>query len=161
EGEGQQGHRAEPQGATRLHGPRHVRDRCGPARHRGEEPAAGPGVAGGRVRDRRRRRGVAARTPHPGVLPRQLDQPRAAPHAQAPAAPRGDRPPDRQDQGGRAVAGAAVAVLPRRQGQVRAGAGEGQEGLRQAHRPGQARRAARDRPRLRAGREGSGPGDAV
>ncbi len=46
----------------------------------------------------------------------QLDQPRAEAGAQTAAAPRRDRPADRQDQGERAHAGAALALLLRGQG---------------------------------------------
>ena len=38
-----------------------------------EEPRGGPGLDGGRVRQHRRRRGVAARAAHPRVRARQLD----------------------------------------------------------------------------------------
>ena len=47
------------------------------------------------------RRGVAARRAHPGVHRGHLEQPHPAPRPQAAAAPRRDRPADRQDPRGR------------------------------------------------------------
>jgi hypothetical protein len=58
---------------------------------------AGHALAGRRLRDYRRRRGVSAQRAHPRVHRRQLDQPRAAAHSQTAAAQGGDPAPDRQD----------------------------------------------------------------
>src|SRR4029453_10272483 len=80
---------------------------------------------------------------------------------QATAAQRGDRAAHRQDPRGRAHARAAVAVLLRRQGEVRAGAGARQALLRQAVRSREARRRPGDPTGLRPRGQGAGPGDAV
>ena len=119
----QPGRRDQSQGAAQLFDPRDVRGRGRADGHRGEEPARRPGLAGRRVRDRRRRRDLAAQPAHPGVSPRQLDQPRAAAQPQAVVAPQPDRHADRQDPRRQPDAGAAVAVLLRRQGQGRTRAG--------------------------------------
>ena len=104
---GAQAGRAEQEGAARL--PHRGRLRGGPGahRHRGEVAARRPRVAGRRLRHAQGRRGVAAERAHPRVHQGDLDQPRAAPRAQAAAAPRRDRQADRQDQGERPHARAA------------------------------------------------------
>ena len=66
----QPGGRDQSQGAAQLFDPRHVRGRRRADGHRGEEPARRAGVAGRRVRHRRRRRDLAAQPAHPGVSPR-------------------------------------------------------------------------------------------
>ena len=83
-----------------------------------------------------------------------LDQPRAAAQAQAAPAPRGDRQADRQDQGGRAHAGPAALYFKDGKVKVDLGAGQGQEGLRQAARPGRARLPPGDPAGLRPLRQG-------
>ena len=111
------------------------------------------------LRHRRRRRGVAARAAHPRVHPGHLDQPRAAAHPQAAAAPRRDRAADRQDPRGRADAGAAVAVLhATARSRCELALARGKRQLRQAHRPGQAGRRPGDRSGPSVGRPRGGPG---
>src|SRR4051794_3424970 len=149
-----QAHRPEQEGAARLLDPRHLRGRPGADRHRGEEPACRPRLTRRRLRLRGRRRGVAAARPHPGVHAGDVDQPRPTAQAQGAHAPRRDREADRQDQGGRADPRPARPVLQGRQGQGHAGAGEGQEGLRQAAGHGRARLAPGDAAGIRALREG-------
>ena len=86
---------------------------------------------------------VARGRAHPRVHAGHLDQPRAAPQAQAAAAPHGDRPPGVQDAGEGADDRPAVPVLPRRPRQGRDRAGPRQERVRQA--AGAARAAGQPR----------------
>ena len=85
-----------------------------------------------------------------------LDQSRAAPAAQAPPAPAGNRQAGRQDPRGRLCADSAVDVLRRRPRQGRTRARPRQEGIRQAAIAGQAGRRTRDRALRRAAVQGNG-----
>src|SRR5215469_387302 len=93
---------------------------------------------------------MAARSPHPAVHTGHLDQPRAAAHPQAAAAPQGDRQAGQFDPGARADPGSAVAVFFRREGQDRASPGARQACLRQATGSRQAGRCPGDRARTPA-----------
>ena len=124
------------------------RDRA--AGQRGQVAARGQGADQRGLRGGRRRRGLAARRPHPALPAGLAAEPRSRPAAQAAPPPARDRAPDRQDRREGADPDPDPDLLQGPAGEGRAGAREGQGGPRPPPRDRRPRPAARGRAGLQA-----------